>query len=391
MSLNLSSFQQRNTRILVFILVFSFIGITLWNTNILIQRIEKDEQKQMELWGLAQQQIAANSDLNQPIDPLTFEVLTAENSIPMIVVDSEKKLLFSNNIEPRKLAQDSIGYVELLIDEFSSIHAPIEIMYKDSLYQKMYYGNSKIINQLRYYPIAFFLIIAFLIGLLIAYYRSSLLVVENKLWTGMAKETAHQLGTPISSLLGWLTILEQQEVEEKILAQIKNDIKRLEIISARFSKIGSLPQRESANLSDVIGDLISYMQIRMPKKILLSFEEIGQAKPIEINTELIAWVLENLIKNSIDAIRGKGVIRVVLNWSNNARIVIYDTGTGIPKKLQNKVFNPGETTKKRGWGLGLSLAKRIVEQYHEGSLILKESSSEGTTFEIQLPITQKRH
>ena len=391
MSLTLSSFQQRNTRILVFILVFSFIGITLWNTNILIQRIEKDEQKQMELWGLAQQQIAANSDLNQPIDPLTFEVLTAENSIPMIVVDSEKKLLFSNNIEPRKLAQDSIGYVELLIDEFSSIHAPIEIMYKDSLYQKMYYGNSKIINQLRYYPIAFFLIIAFLIGLLIAYYRSSLLVVENKLWTGMAKETAHQLGTPISSLLGWLTILEQQEVEEKILAQIKNDIKRLEIISARFSKIGSLPQRESANLSDVIGDLISYMQIRMPKKILLSFEEIGQAKPIEINTELIAWVLENLIKNSIDAIRGKGVIRVVLNWSNNARIVIYDTGSGIPKKLQNKVFNPGETTKKRGWGLGLSLAKRIVEQYHEGSLILKESSSEGTTFEIQLPITQKRH
>ena len=391
MSLNLSSFQQRNTRILVFILVFSFIGITLWNTNILIQRIEKDEQKQMELWGLAQQQIAANSDLNQPIDPLTFEVLTGENSIPMIVVDSEKKLLFSNNIEPRKLAQDSIGYVELLIDEFSSVHAPIEIMYKDSLYQKMYYGNSKIINQLRYYPIAFFLIIAFLIGLLIAYYRSSLLVVENKLWTGMAKETAHQLGTPISSLLGWLTILEQQEVEEKILAQIKNDIKRLEIISARFSKIGSLPQRESANLSEVIGDLISYMQIRMPKKILLSFEEIGRAKPIEINTELIAWVLENLIKNSIDAIRGKGVIRVVLNWSNNARIVIYDTGSGIPKKLQKKVFNPGETTKKRGWGLGLSLAKRIVEQYHEGSLILKESSSEGTTFEIQLPITQKRH
>lgn len=391
MSLTLSSFQQRNTRILVFILVFSFIGITLWNTNILIQRIEKDEQKQMELWGLAQQQIAANSDLNQPIDPLTFEVLTTENSIPMIVVDSEKKLLFSNNIESRKLAQDSIGYIELLIDEFSSIHAPIEIMYKDSLYQKMYYGNSKIINQLRYYPIAFFLIIAFLIGLLIAYYRSSLLVVENKLWTGMAKETAHQLGTPISSLLGWLTILEQQEVEEKILAQIKNDIKRLEIISARFSKIGSLPQRESANLSDVIGDLISYMQIRMPKKILLSFEEIGRAKPIEINTELIAWVLENLIKNSIDAIRGKGDIRVVLNWSNNASIVIYDTGSGIPKKLQKKVFNPGETTKKRGWGLGLSLAKRIVEQYHEGALILKESSSEGTTFEIQLPITQKRH
>ena len=240
MRLTLSTLQQRNTRILVFVLVFGFIGITLWNTNLLIQRIKQDEQQQMELWGLAQQQIAASSDLNQPIDPLTFEVLTTQNSIPMIVVDHNNKLFFSNNIDTRKLAKDSIGYVKLLIDEFSLIHAPIEIMYKDSLYQKMYYGNSKIINQLRYYPIAFFLIIAFLIGLLIAYYRSAQSVVENKLWTGMAKETAHQLGTPISSLLGWLTILEQQEIDEKILSQIKSDIKRLEIISARFSKIGSL-------------------------------------------------------------------------------------------------------------------------------------------------------
>ncbi|MDG1822229.1 MAG: HAMP domain-containing sensor histidine kinase [Flavobacteriaceae bacterium] len=390
MRLTLSTLQQRNTRILVFVLVFGFIGITLWNTNLLIQRIKQDEQQQMELWGLAQQQIAASSDLNQPIDPLTFEVLTTQNSIPMIVVDHNNKLFFSNNIDTRKLAKDSIGYVKLLIDEFSLIHAPIEIMYKDSLYQKMYYGNSKIINQLRYYPIAFFLIIAFLIGLLIAYYRSAQSVVENKLWTGMAKETAHQLGTPISSLLGWLTILEQQEIDEKILSQIKSDIKRLEIISARFSKIGSLPQRESANLSEVIEELIRYMQVRMPKKILLHFEEIGQAKPIEINTELIAWVLENLIKNSIDAIRGKGEIRLVLSWNKSAHIVISDTGSGIPKNLQKKVFSPGETTKKRGWGLGLSLAKRIVEQYHEGGLILKESSSEGTAFEIQLPVIEKQ-
>lgn len=390
MRLTLSTLQQRNTRILVFVLVFGFIGITLWNTNLLIQRIKQDEQQQMELWGLAQQQIAASSDLNQPIDPLTFEVLTTQNSIPMIVVDHNNKLFFSNNIDTRKLAKDSIGYVKLMIDEFSLIHAPIEIMYKDSLYQKMYYGNSKIINQLRYYPIAFFLIIAFLIGLLIAYYRSAQSVVENKLWTGMAKETAHQLGTPISSLLGWLTILEQQEIDEKILSQIKSDIKRLEIISARFSKIGSLPQRESANLSEVIEELIRYMQVRMPKKILLHFEEIGQAKPIEINTELIAWVLENLIKNSIDAIRGKGEIRLVLSWNKSAHIVISDTGSGIPKNLQKKVFSPGETTKKRGWGLGLSLAKRIVEQYHEGGLILKESSSEGTAFEIQLPVIEKQ-
>lgn len=391
MRLSFSYANQRNFRIVGFVLVVCFVGFTLWNTNKLIQRIQNDERQQMELWGLAQEDLASNTNLNQPISPLTFKIMTGENTIPMIVVDGDNKLLFSNNINERKLAQDSVSYIAELIKEFSATHNPVEIVYQDSLYQKMYYGNSKLINQLRFYPIAFFLIVAFLSSLLIAYYKSTQQVVANKLWTGMAKETAHQLGTPISSLLGWLTILEQHEIDEKLLTQIKSDVKRLETISARFSKIGSLPNKKASKLSRVVQELVSYMQIRIPKGIKLHVNEKGHEHLVEINAELVAWVLENLIKNSIDAIRGEGSITIDLNWENDAKIIIRDSGNGIPKKLQKAIFNPGVTTKKRGWGLGLSLAKRIVEQYHGGKLSLLESSEKGTTFEIQLPLTQKQH
>ena len=389
MSFDLSYINQRNSRTLGFVLALCFVGFTLWNTNKLIQRIQIDERQKMELWGLAQQELASSTNLNQPVNPLTFQVLTAENTIPMIVVDGDEKLMFSNNINKRKLTLDTIGYVEELMREFSVTHPPIEILYGDKLNQKMYYGNSALIQQLRYYPIAFFLIVAFLGGLLIAYYKSTQQVVANKLWTGMAKETAHQLGTPISSLLGWLTILEQQEVDEKLLSQIKSDIKRLETISARFSKIRSLPNKKPAKLSVVVKELVSYMQIRMPKDISLQVNENGHEDLVEINAELVAWVLENLIKNSIDAIRGEGAITIDLKWGKDATIIIRDSGNGIPKKLQKTIFNPGVTTKKRGWGLGLSLAKRIVEEYHDGKLILKESSEKGSAFEVLLPITQK--
>ncbi len=391
MGFDFSYISQRNIRTAGFVLALCFVGFTLWNTNKLIQRIQQDERQQMELWGLAQQDLASSTDLNQAVNPLTFQVLTGENSIPMIVVDSEKNLLFSNNINERKLAQDPVGYVEKLIQEFSTTHPPIEIIYGDNLHQKMYYGNSKLINQLRYYPIAFYLIVLFLGGIVVAYYNSTQKVISNRLWTGMAKETAHQLGTPISSLLGWLTILEQHDVDKKILTQIKSDIKRLETISARFSKIGSLPNKTDMKLSTIVYDLVSYMEIRMPKGITLRVNESGHEDLVEINAELIAWVLENLIKNSIDSTRGKGSITIDLIWENTATVMVRDTGSGIPKKNQKAIFRPGVTTKKRGWGLGLSLAKRIIEQYHGGKLRLIESSEKGSIFEIQLPLRQKQH
>lgn len=389
MRFDFSSANQQHIRIAGLILAVVFVGVILWNTNTFIQRIQQDERQQMELWGLAQQILASTDDLNQPIDPITFQILTAENAIPMIVVDRDNSLLFSSNISTRKLELDSVGYVQELIDEFSAVHEPIEIMFQDRLNQKMYYGNSKLINQLRYYPVGFFLILVLLGGLLIAYYKSSQQVTENKLWTGMAKETAHQLGTPISSLLGWLTILEQEKLDDKILTQIKSDVKRLEIISARFSKIGSLPHKKQMHLSSVINRLVAYMQIRIPKDISLEVQQQGVEREVEINPELMEWVFENLIKNSIDATRRKGEIIIQLSWDSAATVVVKDTGSGIPKKLQKTIFEPGVTTKKRGWGLGLSLAKRIVEQYHGGKLSLLESSEKGTAFEIKLALTEK--
>jgi len=203
----------------------------------------------------------------------------------------------------------------------------------------------------------------------------------------MAKETAHQLGTPISSLMGWLTILEQQGTDAEILAQIKKDIKRLETISARFSKIGSLPNKKEVLLSELTEELADYMRIRMPKNIALLVAVGPHEQKVQMNPTLMMWVLENLIKNSVDAMRGKGTIQLHLSWDKNAVISIQDTGSGIAKNIQNKIFIPGETTKKRGWGLGLALAKRIVEQHHKGKLKLVESSPSGTTFQIELPIS----
>ena len=385
MSVNTLTAYPRLIRLVGFLMAIGFAGITLWNTYKLIQRVEEDEKQQMELWGLAQQKLASNKDLNTPIDPLTFKFLTAENSIPMIVVDNQNRLLFSNNINQRKLSQDSLGYIQKLKEEFGKVHKPIEIKYKDSLYQKMYYGNSNLIYQLRYYPFAFLLIVIFISGLVYAYYKTNRQAVENKLWTGMAKETAHQLGTPISSLLGWLAILEE-DIDQKKFSQIKKDVKRLETINARFSKIGSLPNKCKTKISAVIHDITEYMQIRMPKDIVMEVDLIGEEKEVDINAELMNWVLENLIKNSIDSIRGKGKISIELSWEKYAIISIQDSGSGIPKKLHRTVFEAGVTTKKRGWGLGLALAKRIVAQYHGGKLRLVKSSALGSCFEIQLPI-----
>jgi len=385
MSVNTLTAYPRLIRLVGFLMAIGFAFITLWNTYKLIQRIEEDEKQQMELWGLAQQKLASNKDLNAPIDPLTFKFLTAENSIPMIVVDNQNRLLFSNNINQRKLSQDSLGYIQKLKEQFGKVHTPIEIKYKDSLSQRMYYGKSNLIYQLRYYPFAFLLIVVFISGLVYAYYKTNRQAVENKLWTGMAKETAHQLGTPISSLLGWLAILEE-DIDQKKFSQIKKDVKRLETINARFSKIGSLPNKGKTKISAVIHDITEYMQIRMPKDIVMEVDLIGEEKEVNINAELMNWVLENLIKNSIDSIRGKGKISIELSWEKYAIISIQDSGSGIPKNLQRTVFEAGVTTKKRGWGLGLALAKRIVAQYHGGKLRLVKSSALGTCFEIQLPI-----
>ena len=371
-------------RLTVITIYLSFVVITLWNTNKLIQRIEYDERLQMELWGTAQQKFASDVDLNQPIEPLTFKVLTSKNSIPMIVVDKKNRLLFSNNIDQKKIKKDSISYINKLIDDFSLINEPIEIKFENNFYQKLYYGNSKLVTQLKLYPVAFLIIISILILLIFMYYRSSQIALENKLWSAMAKETAHQLGTPISSLLGWLMVLEEN-YDSEILNKMNKDVERLKTISERFSKIGAIPEKKPYKLSSIVDEIVEYMRIRIPSTIEIIVQKKDGEIPINLNKELIQWVLENMIKNSIDSIEKKGKIKLEINWQGKANLKISDTGSGIEKELQSKVFDAGVSTKTRGWGIGLSLTKRIIEKYHKGRIKLLNSSKNGTEFLIEIP------
>ena len=371
-------------RLTVITIYLSFVVITLWNTNKLIQRIEYDERLQMELWGTAQQKFASDVDLNQPIEPLTFKVLTSKNSIPMIVVDKKNRLLFSNNIDQKKIKKDSISYINKLIEDFSLINEPIEIKFENNFYQKLYYGNSKLVTQLKLYPVAFLIIISILILLIFMYYRSSQIALENKLWSAMAKETAHQLGTPISSLLGWLMVLEEN-YDSETLNKMNKDVERLKTISERFSKIGAIPEKKPYKLSSIVDEIVEYMRIRIPSTIEIIVQKKDGEIPINLNKELIQWVLENMIKNSIDSIEKKGKIKLEINWGGKANLKISDTGSGIEKELQSKVFDAGVSTKTRGWGIGLSLTKRIIEKYHKGRIKLLNSSKNGTEFLIEIP------
>ena len=372
-------------RLTVITLYLCFVVITLWNTNKLIQRIEYDERLQMELWGTAQQKFASGVDLNQPIEPLTFKVLTSKNSIPMIVVDRKNRLLFSNNIDQKKIKKDSTNYINKLIKDFSLINEPIEIKFENNFYQKLYYGNSKLVTQLKLYPVAFLIIISILILLIFMYYRSSQIALENKLWSAMAKETAHQLGTPISSLLGWLMVL-KENYDSETLNKMNKDVERLKTISERFSKIGAIPEKKLYKLSSIIDEIVEYMRIRIPATIEIIVQKKDGEIPINLNKELIQWVLENMIKNSIDSIEKKGKIKLEINWGSKLILKISDTGSGIEKEIQSKVFDAGVSTKTRGWGIGLSLAKRIIEKYHKGKIKLLNSSKNGTEFLIEIPI-----
>jgi len=372
-------------RLIVITLYLCFVVITLWNTNKLIQRIEYDERLQMELWGTAQQKFASGIDLNQPIEPLTFKVLTSKNSIPMIVVDRKNRLLFSNNIDQKKIKKDSTNYINKLIKDFSLINEPIEIKFENNFYQKLYYGNSKLVTQLKLYPVAFLIIISILILLIFMYYRSSQIALENKLWSAMAKETAHQLGTPISSLLGWLMVL-KENYDSETLNKMNKDVERLKTISERFSKIGAIPEKKLYKLSSIIDEIVEYMRIRIPATIEIIVQKEDGEIPINLNKELIQWVLENMIKNSIDSIEKKGKIKLEINWGSKLILKISDTGSGIEKEIQSKVFDAGVSTKTRGWGIGLSLAKRIIEKYHKGKIKLLNSSKNGTEFLIEIPI-----
>ena len=363
---------------------FIIISSILWNTYIFFQNFKSEERIKMEIWSKAQiELINSNED---KISPLTLDILRQNTSTPMIKVNNDGSIEH-NNIEDFN-PSDSL-LVNRLIKKFSRENKPIEIKYDNELLSTLYYGNSTVINKLKYYPLALLLIVVLFGSVVYFFYRSSRTAALNKLWSGMAKETAHQIATPLSSIMGWIEILKQKNIDKSYIDEIQKDIKRLNIITERFSNIGSVPTLEKKDIISETESTIDYMKTRSSNSIKFEFIKPNEKIITLLNSQLFSWTIENLIKNSIDSMKGSGKIIIEINATKLLTdILIKDTGSGIDKKYFNKIFDPGYTSKKRGWGLGLSLSKRIIEDYHKGLIVVVSSKvGEGTTIKIQLKRT----
>ncbi|OXG03063.1 histidine kinase/DNA gyrase B/HSP90-like ATPase [Flavobacterium araucananum] len=374
--------KSRNTTRWVIILIsFSIITLILWNTYTFFQIFKNEERLKMNLFADAQKTVVSADEYTELDLPL--KILNKNTTIPVILT-MYGKIISAKNI-PDEILKDnakSISYLNNLKNE----NDPIVIEYAPGKYQELYYGNSALINKLKYYPVALLLII-FLFGALIYnFYRSTKMATQNKLWAGMAKETAHQIGTPLSSLIGWVEILKTEEIDQSITAEIEKDVDRLQTITDRFSKIGSVPVLEE---HDIIAETLhtyEYLQSRFSKQVAFSYHVPQEPVFAMINPTLHSWTIENLVKNAIDAMKGKGTLDLQIEQdAHHVKINVKDSGTGIAKKQFKTIFEPGFTTKKRGWGLGLSLTKRIVEEYHSGKIkVLHSEIGKGTTFQISL-------
>jgi nitrogen-specific signal transduction histidine kinase len=361
------------------------IGIfSLWYTHQLVQKLAKEEEKKVLLWANATKQlIKAEGDFTFLLD-----IIKDNETIPVILVDDAGSIIAHRNLDSIKVEQPEYLQHELAL--MKEEHESIPILYDETnkRFNYLYYKNSIILAQLKRYPyyqltvIGIFIIVAYLA------FSSSRRAEQNQVWVGMSKETAHQLGTPISSLMGWINLIRETEKsdQEDLLLELEKDVKRLELITERFSKIGSAPKLDIEVVDDVLQDSINYLQVRTSNRVRFTLVRNEDELTAQMNVPLFEWVIENICKNAIDAMNGEGSITMATQAEGDSVIIdITDTGKGIsPSKLKT-VFKPGYTTKKRGWGLGLSLAKRIIEDYHRGKIVVKSSEvNRGTTFRITL-------
>ena len=359
-------------------------GVSLYFTNVLARSVAAEEQKRMQIWAEATRQIAI-SNIDNEIS-FYLEIIRNNTTIPVILVDDDNSVISTMNI-PASKANDTAYYRKRLI-EMEAKHDPIVINLPRNHKNFIYYDDSTVLKQLAHFPFIQMSIIG--IFLLVAYlaFSSSRKAEQNKVWIGMSKETAHQLGTPISSLMAWIEILKQDESNASYVGEMQKDIDRLRMIADRFSKIGSLPTLQPCNLSEAIETAVGYMRTRVSSNVTLDVKDNTSHKVmVRLSTSLFNWVIENMIKNAIDAMEGKGCITIKLNETvKYAEILMTDTGKGLPKNQFKAIFSPGYTTKERGWGLGLSLTQRIVQNYHRGKIMVQSSEiGVGTTFRIVLP------
>lgn len=378
-------FRKRLWKIMLLLLAVTIgIGSFLY-TNWLVKKMANEERKNVELWAEATQKLI-NTDISSNQD-ITFlvDIINRNTTIPIITTDGQDNILDAKNINYTEENKDRILLRELKKMKEENPRITISVSATETQY--LHYRDSVLLENLKYYPLIQFAVIFLFI--LVAYlaFSSSRNAEQNQVWVGMSKETAHQLGTPISSLMAWVELLKMQNIDETLIREFEKDTQRLEKITERFSKIGSIPELVKTDVAETIRSTVSYLKTRSSLKVkyILDFEE--QVKyEIPLNASLFSWVIENLCKNAIDAMNNMGTIQISLvEKVDQILIDVSDTGKGISKSYHKTVFQPGFTTKKRGWGLGLSLAKRIVENYHKGKIFLKQSEiNKGTTFRIIL-------
>mgnify|MGYP000456981634 CR=1 FL=1 len=383
-----------NRNILRWVIVvasFAIISLILWNTYDFFQKFKAEERIKMATWSFAQSDFLGNiNDLDADVNPVTTHILTDSTSItnPRMMVTPDGEFTRILNIDTTNVKDVSV-YLNKLKIRFEKENAPIEVKYRNQNFGKIYYGNSSLLNKLKYYPLALILIIVLFAAVAFFFYKSSRVATQNKLWTGMAKETAHQIGTPLSSLIGWTEILKMEEVNPEHISEIEKDINRLQTITDRFSKIGSIPKLELSDIITETKDSFDYLKTRSSKLVDFEFVAPNNVINVNLNKQLYGWTIENLVKNAIDAMKGKGQLKIEVVPNNTyVHIRVSDTGKGIPKARYKKIFEPGFTSKKRGWGLGLSLAKRIVEDYHDGKIkVISSEIGKGTTIQVSLKTT----
>tara|TARA_B110000305_G_scaffold66900_1_gene74952 strand:+ start:167 stop:1336 length:1170 start_codon:yes stop_codon:yes gene_type:complete len=385
--LKLNNYEIKGV-IKVVLLVFAFlIGFfSLWYTNTLVNKLESQEREKIATWANATQLITspeAEGNLN-----FLYEIIQANTTIPVILTDSNGVVNQFRNIEAFKMGNEA--WVADKIAEMKKQNEPFEIEFMGGK-QLIYYENSTLLNQLRIYPYFQLAVIALFLAMSYFAFSYSRTSEQNKVWAGMSKETAHQLGTPISSLMAWLDYLKESdaEVPQKVITEMEHDMDRLGLITERFSKIGSEPSLTICSLYEVIEESVRYINSRTSDKVSIFIRDQEKFKEaqVQINKPLFAWVVENLCKNAVDAMEGEGEIVFSFQGIRDTKVLIdiSDTGKGVPSNKFKTIFKPGYTTKKRGWGLGLSLVKRIVENYHKGKIYVKSSElDKGTVFRIEI-------
>ena len=376
----------RNIRLVLIVIAIVIAILSLVTSNILITDLQKEETNKMEVWAEAMRsynQADETVDLN-----LVLKVINGNNTIPVIVLDSNGNVQAVRNLgKSYDNDADSLQQIKLLAESMKASHKPFIINLEEfNDYIEVCYDDSLMLKRLAAYPyIQLTVVVIFVIIALFALF-STMKAEQNKVWVGLSKETAHQLGTPISSLMAWLEVFKDSHTDDELLPEMEKDVKRLQLIAERFSKIGSIPQPAPADIACAIGRVVDYMDRRTSSKVCITTHFPNDDIQANMVEPLFEWVIENLCKNAVDAMNGTGNIDISLGTSDDIIIIdVKDTGKGMPKSNFKSIFKPGFTTKSRGWGLGLSLAKRIIEEYHNGRIYVKESEiGSGTTFRIEM-------